>query len=129
MTGEWIYNHRPEGARFLPGRVAEPARTEIEDDIWAWVVRGEEDAAEFAGYLDGDEVRAGVTDEDFDEAAHEALPESEQEAAYLAAVEHLMDDVVFPVLHRHGMRPDWNRTLAIRVLVSGAHWYAPLAQT
>ncbi|MFF5078433.1 DUF6891 domain-containing protein [Actinoplanes sp. NPDC000266] len=210
MTDEWIYNGRPDGARFLPERIAEPARTEIEDDIWSWVVRGEEDAAEFAGYLEGDDVREGITDEELASAYDRALAvrRSQQrewgtvhsnltlafaelndlgvlarqnfaccgtcaaaeihgerdgsrhwrgylwfheqdtesliaggalylgygaydapEAGYQAAVERLMDDVVFPVLHRHGMRPDWNRNLSTRVHVTGAHWYAPLGGT
>ncbi|SNY68447.1 DUF6891 domain-containing protein [Paractinoplanes atraurantiacus] len=208
MTDEWIYNRRPDGARFLPDRVAEPARTEIEDDIWSWVVRGEDDADEFADYLDGDEVRDGITDEELasaydqalavrrtqqagwgtvrsnltlafaelndlgvlarqnfaccgncaaveihderDDSRHwhgylwfheqdtESLIASEDGSVYLgygvydeqadfqAAVERLMDEVVFPVLRRHGMRPEWNRNLATRILVTGAQWYAPV---
>ncbi|MBB4744230.1 hypothetical protein BJY16_007689 [Actinoplanes octamycinicus] len=38
-----------------------------------------------------------------------------------------MDDVVFPVLRRHGIRASWNRGVATRMLLTGAHWYAPIA--
>lgn len=221
---EWAYNDRPDGVRFLPDRIAEPARTEIEDEIWAWVVRGEDDAADFVDYLDVEEDRHGVTDEelaaayaraldarrdqqrawgtvrsnltlafdelnqlgvlarenfaccgscagaeihderdgsrhwrgylwyheqdteslvasadgsvylgygayppeDFDEAAYDALPETDKVAGYQADVERLLDEVVFPVLRRHGMRVEWNRNQATRILLTGARWYAPL---
>ncbi|MEV8516321.1 hypothetical protein [Dactylosporangium sp. NPDC051484] len=70
---EWAYNDRPDGVRFLPDRVPEPARTEIEDEIWAWIVRGEDDAGEFVDYLDDDEERHGVTDEELAAAYETAL--------------------------------------------------------
>ncbi|MFI5836201.1 DUF6891 domain-containing protein [Micromonospora sp. NPDC051300] len=221
---EWIYNDRPEGARFLTDRIAEPGRAGIDDEIWSWVVRGEDDAAEFVDYFDDDEERHGATDEelatayaaalaarreqqrgwgvvvsnltrafaelnevgvlaradfsccgtcasaeihderddsrhwrgyvwfhnqdtesllasadgavylgygayppaDFDEAAYDALPEAEQQARYQADLERLLDDTVFPVLRRHGMRVEWSRQQSKRVLVTGARWYAPL---
>ncbi|MEU7904897.1 DUF6891 domain-containing protein [Actinoplanes sp. NPDC049118] len=221
---EWAYNDRPDGVRFLPDRIAEPGRTEIEDEIWAWIVRGEDDAGEFVDYLDDDEERHGLTDEelaaaygsalevrraqqrgwgdvqsnltlafaelnrlgvlarenfsccgtcaaaeihderddsrhwhgylwyhqqdteslvsstdgsvylgygsyppaDFDKAAYDALPEDEQQARYRADVERLLDEVVFPVLGRHGMRVEWDRNQNTRILLTGAHWYAPL---
>ncbi|WP_328345290.1 DUF6891 domain-containing protein [Micromonospora sp. NBC_00421] len=65
---EWIYNDRPEGVRFLPERIAEPGRAEIEDEIWAFVVRGEDDADEFLDYFDDDEQRHGATDEELSAA-------------------------------------------------------------
>ncbi|WIM93582.1 hypothetical protein ACTOB_005565 [Actinoplanes oblitus] len=218
----WPYNDRPDGARFLPGHIAEPGRTEIEDEIWAWIVRGETDPAEYVRYLD--EERHGATDEDLtagytraldirraqqrawgevrsnltlafielnrlgvlarenfaccgtcaaaeihderDDSRHwrgylwyhqqdteslaesetgsvylgygayppadldretfDALPDAEKQARYQAEVEHLMDEVVFPVLHDHGMRVTWNRSLSTRILLTGAHWYAPI---
>ncbi|QLQ35383.1 DUF6891 domain-containing protein [Micromonospora robiginosa] len=221
---DWIYNDRPEGARFLTDRIAEPGRARIEDEIWSWVVRGEDDAAEFVDYFDDEEDRHGATDEeltaaygsalaarreqqrgwgavgsnlthafaelneagvlaradfsccgtcasaeihderddsrhwlgyvwfhnqdtesliasadgevylgygayppaDFDEAAYDALPQAEQQARYQADLERLLDDRVFPVLRRHGMRVQWNRQQSKRVLVTGAQWYAPL---
>ncbi|MFC3499411.1 DUF6891 domain-containing protein [Micromonospora krabiensis] len=223
MTG-WIYNDRPEGARFLTDQIAEPGRTRIDDEIWDWVVRGEDDADEFVDYFDDDEERHGATDEqlraayeqataarreqqrgwgdvrsnitaafaeltelgvlarenfsccgtcaaaeihderdgsrhwhgylwyhqqdteslvasengavylgygayppaDFDEAAYDALPEAEQQARYQADLERLLDETVFPVLRRHGMRVQWNRKQSKRILVTGAQWYAPL---
>lgn len=224
-VSEWTYNDRPAGVRFLPDEVAEPERTELEDEIWAWIVRGEDDPGEFVEYLDDDEERHGLTDdelaaaydralevrrsqqrawgpvrsnltlafaelnqggvlaredftccgtcaaaeihderdesrhwhgyvwyhqqdteslaasadgsvylgygayrpEDFDEAAFEALSEDERRAQYRDEVARLLDERVFPVLRDHGMRVEWNRNLATRVLVTGAHWYAPLA--
>lgn len=223
-VSEWAYNDRPDGVSFLPDRVTEPARTEIEDEIWAWIVRGEADAAEFVDYLEDDEERHGVTDEelaaayeraldvrrsqqrewgvvqsnltlafaelnelgvlarenfaccgncaaaeihderdesrhwhgyiwyhqqdteslssssdgsvylgygayppeDFDEAAYDALSEEEKRAWYQADVERLLDGLVLPVLRKHGMRVEWNRNQATRILLTGAQWYAPL---
>ena len=224
-VNEWAYNNRPDGVSFLPGRITEPARTEIEDEIWAWIVRGEDDAEAFVDYLDDDEERHGVTDEelaaayeraldvrrdqqrewgalqsnltlafaelnqlgvlarenftccgtcaaaeihderdearhwhgylwyhqqdteslvsspdgsvylgygayppgDFDKATYDALSEDEKRAWYQADVERLLDERVFPVLRRHGLRVEWNRSLSTRVLLTGAQWYAPLA--
>jgi hypothetical protein len=220
----WIYNDRPAGVTFLPDRYAEPAHAEIENEIWDWVVRGEDDAEEFVDYLDDEEERHGLTGEeiaaayekaldvrrsqqrqwgvvrsnltdafaelnelgvlarenfsccgncasaeiheerdesrhwqgylwyhqqdteslvssadgevyvgygaypppDFDEAVYEALTEDEKRAGYQADVERLMDEVVFPVLHEHGMRVEWNRSQATRIRITGARWYAPL---
>ena len=69
----WVYNDRPEGVSFLPERIAEPGRTEIEDDIWAWIVRGETDAEEFVDYLHDEEDRHGVTDAELASAYEKAL--------------------------------------------------------
>ncbi|MET8148403.1 DUF6891 domain-containing protein [Actinoplanes sp. NPDC049668] len=222
---EWAYNDRPDGFRPLPDRFAEPARGEIEDEIWSWVVRGQDDAGDFLDYLEDDDSRQGVTDEelteayekaldvrraqqrewgevrsnltvafaelnrlgvlaredfaccgtcaateihderdesrhwhgylwyhqqdteslvastdgsvylgygayppaDFDKAAYDALTEDEKRSRYLADVEHMLDDLVFPVLRRHGMRVEWDRDQATRILLTGANWYAPLA--
>jgi len=224
-VSEWAYNDRPDSVTFLPERIAEPDRTEIEDEIWAWIVRGEADAEAFVDYLDDDDERHGLTDEelaaayekalevrraqqrgwgavrsnltvafaelnqlgvlarenftccgtcaaaeihderdesrhwhgylwyhqqdtesliaspdgsvhlgygayppaDFDKAAHDALPEAEQRARYQTDVERLLDEIVFPVLRRHGMRVEWNRNQATRILLTGARWYASLA--
>lgn len=221
---EWAYNDRPDGARFLSDRIAEPARAGIEDEIWAWIVRGKADAAAFVEYFDDEEERHGATDEelaaaygkaldvrraqqaawdapqsnltlaftelnqlgvlaredftccgtcaaaeihdeldesrhwqgylwyhqqdteslidspagavylgygayppeDFAEATYDAMSKQEQEAWYQAAVERLLDEVVFPVLRKHGMRVEWNRKQSTRLLLTGARWYAPL---
>ncbi len=65
--------------------------------------------------------------EDFDAAAYDALSEDEKRVRYQADVERLLDDVVFPVLREHGMRVEWNRNLATRILLTGAQWYSPVA--
>lgn len=224
-VSDWTYNDRPEGVRFLPDRITEPGRTEIEDEMWSWILRGEDDAAEFVDYLEEDDERHGATEEelaaayeralevrraqqrelgdvrsnltqafdelnqlgvlarenftccgtcaaaeihderdesrhwhgylwyhqqdteslvsspdgsvylgygayppeDFDEAAYAALPEEERLAGYQSDVERVLDELVFPVLRKYGMRVEWNRSQATRVLVTGARWYAPLA--
>jgi hypothetical protein len=72
VTG-WIYNDRPEGVRFLTERIADPGRGEIEDEIWGWVVRGEEDAGEFVDFFDVDEQRHGANDEELRAAYEKAL--------------------------------------------------------
>jgi hypothetical protein len=220
----WVYNDRPDGVSFLPSRIPAAARSGIEEEIWTWIVRGEDDPAEFVEYLDDEEERHGLTDdeltaayrralavrrdqqrswgpvrsnltlafdelnargvlarenfsccgtcasaeihderddsrhwhgyvwyhqqdtdsliadpsgsvylgygvyppEDFDEDAYEALSDDDKQAAYQIDLEHLMDDVVFPTLQKHGMQVVWNRDQAKRILVTGAHWYTPL---
>ncbi|MEV0216406.1 hypothetical protein [Micromonospora sp. NPDC050695] len=72
MSG-WIYNDRPEGVRFLTDRIAEPGRTQIEGEVWDWVVRGEADADEFVDVFDVDEERHGATDEELGSAYERAL--------------------------------------------------------
>ncbi|BCJ70298.1 DUF6891 domain-containing protein [Polymorphospora rubra] len=221
---KWIYNDRPDGVRFLTDRISEPGRTEIEDEIWARIVHGEDDADEFVDAFDLEEARHGATDEelaaayeqavaarrvqqrgwgevrsnlsraftelnelgvlaredftccgtcaaaeihderdesrhwhgylwfhrqdteslvasadgsvylgfgayppeDFDQDAYDALPEAEQQARYQADLERVLDEIAFPVLRGHGMRVEWNRSQSTRILVTGAHWYAPL---
>lgn len=222
---EWVYNDRPAEVGFLPDRIAGPARTEIENEIWDWVVRGQDDPGEYVEYLEDDDERHGLTDDeiaaayrraldvrraqqrawgavrsnltlafdelnqlgvlarenftccgtcaateihderddsrhwhgyvwyhqqdteslvsssdgsvylgygaypsrDFDRAAYDALSPDDKLARYQADVERLLDDQVFPVLRKHGMRPDWNRDQATRIRLTGAQWYAPLA--
>jgi hypothetical protein len=65
--------------------------------------------------------------EDFDQAAYDVLSEDEKQARYQADVERLLDELVFPVLRKHGMRVEWNRNQATRILLTGARWHAPLA--
>ncbi|WP_433220191.1 DUF6891 domain-containing protein [Dactylosporangium sp. CS-047395] len=69
---EWTYNDRPAGARFVPERIAEPARSDLEREIWDWIVRGYDDPAEFVEYLDEDE-RHGLTGEEVSAAYERAL--------------------------------------------------------
>jgi hypothetical protein len=38
----------------------------------------------------------------------------------------MLDDIVFPVLRRHGMRVEWNRDQGTRIRLTGAQWYVPL---
>ncbi|QKT11804.1 DUF6891 domain-containing protein [Rhodococcus sp. W8901] len=64
--------------------------------------------------------------ENFDEAAYDALSEDAKEDLYAAEVTRLLGDVVFPVLRRHGIEPEWNRDLGTRVLLTNADWYAPI---
>ncbi|CAM3219125.1 cAMP-binding protein [Prescottella defluvii] len=64
--------------------------------------------------------------ETHDEAAYDALSEEAKEALYAADVKRLLDDVVFPVLRRHGIEPEWNGDLGTRVLLGNADWYAPI---
>lgn len=64
--------------------------------------------------------------EAFDEGAYAALSDDAKEALYAADVTRLLDDVVFPVLRRHGIEPRWNRDLGTRVLLENADWYAPI---
>ncbi|NKS63598.1 hypothetical protein GS966_05910 [Rhodococcus hoagii] len=66
--------------------------------------------------------------ETFDQAAYDALSEKAKEALYSADVTRLLDDVVFPVLSRHGIEPQWNRDLGTRVLLKNADWYAPIEE-
>ena len=69
----WIYNERPEGVRFLTGRIAEPGRSEIEGTIWDRIVRGEDDAGDLLDHLDDDEWRHGATDDELRAAYENAL--------------------------------------------------------
>ncbi|EME20432.1 DUF6891 domain-containing protein [Rhodococcus triatomae] len=64
--------------------------------------------------------------EDFDEDAYDALSETAKEDLYRTDVMRLLDDVVFPVLRRHGIEPEWNRELGTRVLLTNADWYDPI---
>ncbi|MEU8663203.1 DUF6891 domain-containing protein [Actinoplanes philippinensis] len=69
----WVYNDRPDGVTFLPARITGEARTEIEEEIWTWVVKGEDDPSEFVDYLEDDEERHGLTDEELTAAYERAL--------------------------------------------------------
>ncbi|MGW3890262.1 DUF6891 domain-containing protein [Micromonospora chokoriensis] len=70
---EWTYNDRPGGAKFLTDRIPEPGRGAIEDELWAWIVRGEDDADDFVDFFDDDEERCGATDDELRAAHGKAL--------------------------------------------------------
>jgi hypothetical protein len=72
-VSDWAFNDRPAGVRFLPDRVAEPGRTEIEDEMWSWILRGQGDAAAFVDYLDQVEERHGATGDELAAAYERAL--------------------------------------------------------
>jgi len=72
-VSEWRYNDRPAGSTFLTERIAAPGRTAIEDEIWAWIVRGETDPDELVDYLEDDDERHGATDDELAEAYRRAL--------------------------------------------------------
>jgi hypothetical protein len=63
---------------------------------------------------------------DFDERAWKRLGKKAQAAAYFGDVARMLDDIVFPIVRRHGIEPEWNRDLATRVLLTDADWYAPI---
>jgi hypothetical protein len=64
--------------------------------------------------------------ENFDEDAWNRLSEQEQNDIYFRDVARMLDDVVFPIVRRHGIEPEWNRSLGTRVLLTNADWYAPI---
>ncbi|MEV0153868.1 hypothetical protein AB0H57_09025 [Micromonospora sp. NPDC050686] len=70
MTRRWSSRAGTDG---LAERIAGPGRREIENEIWDWVVRGEDDADEFVGLSEEDEQRHGATDEDLRAAYEKAL--------------------------------------------------------
>lgn len=56
----------------------------------------------------------------------EALSEAEQDALYERLTVDLMEHEVFPVLARHGVQADWNRSLTRRVLLRNVDFFAPV---
>jgi hypothetical protein len=64
--------------------------------------------------------------EDFDEAAWDRLSKKAQAKAYLNDVTRMLDDIVFPIVRRHGIEPEWDRSLGTRVLLTNTDWYAPI---
>jgi hypothetical protein len=64
--------------------------------------------------------------EDFDEGTYEALSEAAKEDLYRTDVTRLLEGVIFPVLRRHGIEPEWDRDLGTRVLLTNADWYNPI---
>ncbi|MCG7606407.1 MULTISPECIES: DUF6891 domain-containing protein [Mycobacterium] len=64
--------------------------------------------------------------EDFDEDAYNTLSDQAKEDLYVSDVTRMLDEVVFPIVRRHGIEPEWNRDLGTRVLLTNADWYAPI---
>lgn len=85
-VNRWTYNDRPEGVRFVPERVAEPGRTELEDQIWSWIVQGNDDPGEFVDYLDDEEERHGLADDELEAAYDAALDARRAQQAGFGAV-------------------------------------------
>ena len=65
--------------------------------------------------------------EDFDEDAFDRLSEQAQQELYFRDVTGMLDEVVFPIVRRHGIEPQWNREMGTRILLTNADWYAPIA--
>lgn len=78
-----------------------------------------EDGATYIGY-------GAFAPEDFDEEAYDALSTAEKQRRYTEDVQRMLDEIVFPIVRRHGIEPEWNRELGTRVLLTGADWYAPI---
>ncbi|WP_458689500.1 DUF6891 domain-containing protein [Nocardia tengchongensis] len=78
-----------------------------------------EDGSTYIGY-------GAFAPEDFDEAAYDRLSDQAKRDLYVGDVTRLLDEVVFPIVRRHGIEPEWNRDLGTRVLLTNADWYAPI---
>lgn len=55
-----------------------------------------------------------------------ALDEKAREALYEKKVTGLMNEVVFPVLRRHGIEVEWSGDLGKRILLRNVEFYAPV---
>lgn len=73
----------------------------------------------FVGY-------GGFEPENFDEDAYNQLSDQAKDDLYTSDVTRMLDEVVFPIVRRHGIEPEWNRDLGTRVLLTNADWYAPI---
>ncbi|MUL80702.1 hypothetical protein FZI95_02715 [Mycobacterium sp. CBMA247] len=78
-----------------------------------------EDGSTYVGY-------GAFEPEDFDEEAYNRLGDEAKEDLYFGDVARMLDEVVFPIVRRHGIEPEWNRDLGTRVLLTNADWYAPI---
>jgi hypothetical protein len=78
-----------------------------------------EDGRTYVGY-------GAFEPEGFDEDAYNRLSDQAKEDLYFSDVTRMLDDVVFPIVRRHGIEPEWNRDLGTRVLLTNADWYAPI---
>jgi hypothetical protein len=64
--------------------------------------------------------------EDFDEDVYDRLSDQAKQDLYFRDVTRMLDEVVFPIVRRHGIEPEWNRNMGTRVLFTNADWYAPI---
>ena len=64
--------------------------------------------------------------EHFDQDAYHRLSDQAKQDLYVADVTRMLDEVVFPIVRRHGIEPEWNRDPGTRVLLNNADWYAPI---
>lgn len=64
--------------------------------------------------------------EDFDETVVSTLSDAEKATKYIADLHHMLDDVVFPILRRHGIDTEWDRDPGMRVLMTNADWFIPI---
>lgn len=78
-----------------------------------------EDGATYIGY-------GAFGPENLDQDAINRLSDQAKRKLYFDDVARMLDDIVFPVLRRHGIEPEWDRSLETRVLLNNADWYAPI---
>lgn len=78
-----------------------------------------EDGSTYIGY-------GAFAPEDFDEDAHNQLSGQAKRDLYFDDVVRMLDEIVFPILRRHDIEPEWNRKLGTRILLTNADWYAPI---
>ncbi|WP_441960102.1 DUF6891 domain-containing protein [Mycolicibacterium houstonense] len=78
-----------------------------------------EDGSTYIGY-------GAFEPENFDEDAYNQLSDEAKEDLYRGDVMRMLDEVVFPIVRRHGIEPEWNRDLGTRVLLTNADWYSPI---
>ncbi|MGV0812317.1 hypothetical protein ABQF34_10180 [Mycolicibacterium boenickei] len=78
-----------------------------------------EDGETYVGY-------GAFEPEEFDEEAYNRLSDQAKEDLYFGDVVRMLDEIVFPIVRRHGIEPEWNRDLGTRVLLTNADWYAPI---
>lgn len=78
-----------------------------------------EDGSTYIGY-------GAFEPENFDLDAYNRLSDETKADMYFGDVVRMLDDIVFPIVRRHGIEPKWDRNLGTRVLLTNADWYAPL---
>ncbi len=76
-----------------------------------------EDHQTYVGY--GAFLDAFLTEEQW-----KALTDAQRDETYTRLVTRLMEDEVFPVLEKHGVGVDWNRSLGTRIRLSNVEFFA-----